>query len=67
MDIRDIKGLLFITMAVDSEDNTRLGTLKDSEIMEMAKHAVGNLISEALIRDILIGHDGDKMQIAVSI
>ena len=67
MEVRDVKGLLLITMSVNQEDNSELLNLKDSEVVTMAKHAVGNLIPENLISDILIGHEGEEMQIAISI
>ena len=67
MEVRDVKGLLLITMSVNQEDNSELLNLKDSEVLTMAKRAVGNLIPENLISDILIGHEGEEMQIAISI
>ena len=67
MEVRDVKGLLLITMSVNQEDNSELLNLKDSEVVTMAKRAVGNLIPENLISDILIGHEGEEMQIAISI
>ena len=67
MEVRDVKGLLLITMSVNQEDNSELLNLKDSEVVTMAKRAVGNLIPENLISDILIGHEGVEMQIAISI
>ena len=66
MEVRDVKGLLLITMSVNQEDNSELLNLKDSEVVTMAKRAVGNLIPENLISDILIGHEGEEMQIAIS-
>ena len=63
MEVRDVKGLLLITMSVNQEDNSELLNLKDSEVVTMAKRAVGNLIPENLISDILIGHEGEEMQI----
>ena len=67
MEVGDVKGLLLITMSVNQEDNSELLNLKDSEVVTMAKRAVGNLIPENLISDILIGHEGEEMQIAISI
>lgn len=67
MEVRDVKELLLITMSVNQEDNSELLNLKDSEVVTMAKRAVGNLIPENLISDILIGHEGEEMQIAISI
>ena len=67
MEVRDVKRLLLITMSVNQEDNSELLNLKDSEVVTMAKRAVGNLIPENLISDILIGHEGEEMQIAISI
>ena len=67
MEVRDVKGLLLITMSVNQEDNSELLNLKDSEVVTMAKRAVGNLIPENLISDILIGHEGEERQIAISI
>ena len=67
MEVRDVKGLLLITMSVNQEDNSELLNLKDSEVVTMAKREVGNLIPENLISDILIGHEGEEMQIAISI
>ena len=67
MEVRDVKGLLLRTMSVNQEDNSELLNLKDSEVVTMAKRAVGNLIPENLISDILIGHEGEEMQIAISI
>ena len=67
MEVRDVKGLLLITMSVNQEDNSELLNLKDSEVVTMAKRAVGILIPENLISDILIGHEGEEMQIAISI
>ena len=67
MEVRDVKGLLLITMSVNQEDNSELLNLKDSEVVTMAKRAVGNLIPENLISDILIGHEGEEMPIAISI
>ena len=67
MEVRAVKGLLLITMSVNQEDNSELLNLKDSEVVTMAKRAVGNLIPENLISDILIGHEGEEMQIAISI
>jgi hypothetical protein len=67
MEVTNIKGVLVATLVMDEGDADEIGTMSESEVIRRARKAVGTVIPEHLIREILVGHDGDSLHVAFSI
>ena len=56
--------LLVATIALDSRDSGEIASLSDAELVLRAKQAVSAVIPAHLIRDILVGRNGDMLEVA---
>lgn len=67
MKVTDVKGLLVATIALDSNDAREVADLSDAELVDRARQAMSAVIPSQLIRDILVGRDGDALQVAFTV
>ncbi len=67
MKVTDVKGLLVATIALDSNDVREVADLSDAELVDRARQAMSAVIPSQLIRDILVGRDGDALQVAFTV
>jgi hypothetical protein len=66
MKVTNVRGLLVATIALDSRDFGEISNLSDAELVLRAKQAVSTVIPAHLIRDILVGRDGDVLEVALT-
>ncbi|MGI6130394.1 MAG: hypothetical protein ACOYES_00770 [Bacillota bacterium] len=64
MKVTNVRGLLVATIALDSRDSGEIASLSDAELVLRAKQAVSAVIPAHLIRDILVGRNGDMLEVA---
>lgn len=67
MKVTDVRGLLVATIALDSSDAREVAGLSDAELVIRARQAMSAVIPGHLIRDILVGRDGDALQVAFTV
>lgn len=67
MRIADIKGLIVFTLSLTDDEAATVSRLADSEIIDRAKTVVGGAVSPELIKDILVGCEGNKLHVALSL
>ncbi|MCR4427523.1 MAG: hypothetical protein NUW23_15295 [Firmicutes bacterium] len=67
MRIGDVKGLLVVTLILDEKDVQELSSLPDHEVVNRARGVLTQVVPPNYIKDILVGHEGDTMHVAVSI
>jgi len=67
MEVTNIKGVLVATLVMEEGDAEKIAQTSESEVIRKARKAVGDIIPEHLIGEILVGHDGDSLQVAFSI
>jgi hypothetical protein len=67
MELTNIKGVLVATLVMEEGDAEKIAQMSESEVIRKARKAVGAVIPEHLIGEILVGHDGDSLQVAFSI
>jgi hypothetical protein len=67
MEVTHIKGVLVATLVMGKDDAQEIAQMSESEIIRRARKAVGAVIPEHLIGEILIGNDGDSLQVSFSI
>lgn len=67
MQVESVKGLFVVTMQLDSTEKIKIKSSDENEVFAMAKNAVKEIIPEHLISDMLIGHEGEEMHIAISV
>ena len=67
MEVAESKGILFLTLAVTSEDKEIIATLAERDLIERAGETVINFIDGSLVKDMVVGFDGEKIQVAVKL
>jgi len=67
MEVAESKGILFLTLAVTSEDKEIIATLAERDLIERARKTVINFIDGSLVKDMVVGFDGEKIQVAVKL
>ncbi len=67
MRVSDVRGLLVATVALDSRDVEEVDGMSDAELVRRARQAVSAVVPAHLIRDILIGRDGDVLEVAFTV
>ncbi|HQD39603.1 MAG: hypothetical protein GX766_04475 [Firmicutes bacterium] len=67
MEVAESKGILFLTLAVTSEDKEIIATLAERDLIERARETVINFIDGSLVKDMVVGFDGEKIQVAVKL
>ncbi|HOB21454.1 MAG TPA: hypothetical protein PKI30_01235 [Bacillota bacterium] len=67
MEVAESKGVLFLTLAVTSEDKEIIATLAERDLIERARETVINFIDGSLVKDMVVGFDGEKIQVAVKL
>ena len=67
MEVTNIKGVLVAAQVLEEGKAEKIKQMSESEVNRKARKAVGAVIPEHLIGEILVGHDGDSLQVAFSI
>lgn len=67
MEVAESKGILFLTLAVTSEDKEIIATLAERDLIERARETVINFIDGSLVKDMVVGFDGEKIQVAIKL
>ena len=67
MEVAESKGILFLTLVVTSEDKEIIATLAERDLIERARETVINFIDGSLVKDMVVGFDGEKIQVAVKL
>lgn len=66
MKVTNVRGVLVATIATDSRDFGEISSMSDAELVLRAKQAISTVVPAHLIRDILVGRDGDVLEVAVT-
>lgn len=64
MKVTNVRGVLVATIAIDSRDSGEISSMSDAELVLKAKQAMSTIVPVHLIRDILVGRDGDVLEVA---
>lgn len=64
MKVSNIRGVLVATVSLDLHDFGEIESLSDTELVQRAKQAMSTVVPAHLIRDILVGRDGDVLEVA---
>lgn len=64
MKVTNVRGVLVATIAMDSRDSGEISNMSDAELVLRAKQAMSAVVPAHLIRDILVGRDGDVLEVA---
>ncbi len=64
MKVTNVRGVLVATIAIDSHDSGEISSMSDTELVLKAKQAMSTIVPVHLIRDILVGRDGDVLEVA---
>ncbi len=67
MQVTQIKGVLVATVVVDECEAQHLGAMNERELVSAVKAAVGSVIPEHLIRDVMVGRSGNVLDVAFSV
>ena len=67
MKVTNVRGVLVATIAMDSRDFGEISSMSDTELVLRAKQAVSTVVPAHLIRDILVGRDGDALEVAFTV
>ena len=67
MKVTNVKGVLVATVALDPRDFRDVSSLSDAELVLRAKQAVSTVIPAHLIRDILVGREGNVLEVAFTV
>ena len=67
MKVTNVKGVLVATVALDPRDFGDISSLSDAELVLRAKQAVSTVIPARLIRDILVGREGNVLEVAFTV
>ena len=64
MKVTNVRGVLVATVAMDSRDFGEISSMSDAELLMRAKQAMSTVDPVHMIRDILVGRDGDVLEVA---
>lgn len=67
MQVTQIKGVMVATVVLDEHEGAALGGMDEKEMLDAIKRAVGAVIPEHLIRDMMVGRSGNTLDIAFSL
>lgn len=67
MQVTQIKGVLVATVVVDEDEAQALGGMSERDLVTAVKAAVGSVIPEHLIRDMMVGRSGNTLDVAFSV
>lgn len=67
MQVTQIKGVMVATVVLDEHEGAALGRMDEKEMLAAIKRAVGAVIPEHLIRDMMVGRSGNTLDIAFSL
>jgi hypothetical protein len=67
MKVTNVRGVLVATIAMDSRDFGDISRMSDAELVLRAKQAMSTVVPAHMIRDILVGRDGDVLEVAFTV
>ncbi|MEA4882102.1 MAG: hypothetical protein VB144_00325 [Clostridia bacterium] len=67
MHVSEIRGVLVAVVVMDDRDVGAVGGMDDSQMVAAARRALGEVVPENLIRDILVGREGSSLHVAFSL
>lgn len=67
MEVAESKGILFLTLAVNQDERMLLTTLAERDLIQQARETVTEFINGSLIKEMVVGYNGEEIQVAVKL
>jgi hypothetical protein len=67
MQVTQIRGVLVATVVVDEGELRALSEMSERDVVSAVRNAVGSVIPEHLIRDVMVGRSGNTLDVAFSV
>ncbi|HHV58191.1 MAG TPA: hypothetical protein GXX50_10595 [Firmicutes bacterium] len=67
MELTSVKGLISITLSVKEHERQRLAGLSTSDLLQLSKSELSQVVQPDLVREVMVGYDGETVQMILSI
>jgi hypothetical protein len=67
MEVAESKGILFLKIAVNQDEREFITTLAEQELIKRAREKVSEFMSASSVKELVVGFDGDEIQVAVKL
>lgn len=67
MELATVKGVISVTLSVDSLEKQRLLGLSPNDLLQLSTEKLATIVLPTLIRDAVVDYNGDTVQIIFSI
>ncbi|MDK2927795.1 MAG: hypothetical protein PWR31_1486 [Bacillota bacterium] len=67
MELTSVKGLISITLSVEEHERQRLAGLSTSDLLQLSKSELSQVVQPDLVREVMVGYDGETVQMILSI
>ncbi|HHY91837.1 MAG TPA: hypothetical protein GX511_00680 [Firmicutes bacterium] len=67
MELASIKGLISVTLSVEDHERQRLAGISTSDLLQLSKSKLSQVVQPDLVREVMVGYDGDTVQMILSL
>lgn len=67
MELSTVKGLISVTFFVDDDERQRFADISPSDLLQLSKGKLSQVVQPELVREVMVGYDGDKVHMILSI
>lgn len=67
MELTAVKGLISVTLSLEEHERQLLESISTFDLLQLSKNKLSQVVQPDLVREVMVGYDGETVQMILSL